>query len=69
MIKHMEKYNSSIAPFRWTHDLRFLGVHPETNRRIVPDIEQARAMTTLFFPSDFLSSDHGKEFKDSLLLN
>lgn len=68
IIKQMEKHNFSTGPFKWTHDLRFLGVHPDTNRRVVPDMEQARAMMTLFFPSDFLDSNHGKAFKDSLLL-
>ena len=69
IIKNMEKFNHTTTPFRWRHDLRFLDVHPDSHRRVVPDIEEARAMMTLFFPSEFLFSQQGEKFKDSLLLD
>ncbi|KAL8954153.1 MAG: hypothetical protein Q9222_000037 [Ikaeria aurantiellina] len=69
IVKAMEKYNTNQAPFKWCHDLRFRDVHPNTNRRVVPDIEQARAMMMLFFDAAFLHSKHGARFKDSLILN
>lgn len=69
IVKHMEKFHVATTPFKWCHDLRLLDVHPDTNRKVVPDIEQARAMMMLFFSSEFLTSKHGEAFKDSLLLN
>ena len=69
ITKHMEKFNFKTTPFKWCHDLRFLDVHPDTHRRVVPDIEQARAMIMLFFTPAFVDSEHGERFKGSLLLN
>lgn len=68
IVKHMEKYNFKMAMFRWCRDLRFLGVHPDTNRRTVHDAEQARATIMLFFPSDFLESKYGESHRDSMIL-
>lgn len=68
IIKQMVQYNYKMAPFKWCHDLRFLDVHPDENKRVVPDIEEARAMMMLFFPSEFLDSELGEGFKDSILL-
>ena len=68
ITKQMEKFNFSVSPFKWCHDLRFIGVHPNTNRRVVPDVEQARAMMMLFFPSGFLESKRGEKFRNSLVI-
>ena len=68
IVKHMEKFNFKQAMFRWCRDLRFLGVHPDTNRRTVQDAEQARATIMLLFPSNFLYSKYGETHRDSLIL-
>ncbi|KAL9600390.1 MAG: hypothetical protein Q9219_003240 [cf. Caloplaca sp. 3 TL-2023] len=67
--EQMVKYNLSTSD-RYKHyqTLQFLNVHPCRHRRILPDARDARAMVTLFFHSDFLSSEYGIMHKDSLLL-
>ncbi|KAL9004683.1 MAG: hypothetical protein Q9188_002498, partial [Gyalolechia gomerana] len=70
IIQQMVEYNSSTSNrFKHYHTLRFLDVHPDRHRRVIPDARDARAMVALFFPSEFLSSDYGILHKDSLLLN
>ena len=69
IVQAMEGFNFSKAPFKWCRDLRFLDVHPDTHRKVVPDIENARAMITLFIDTDFVKSKQGAKFKDSLLLD
>lgn len=71
IVQQMVNYLTSTTGNRYKHYhiLRFLDVHPDKHRRIMTDALEARAMTALFFPSDFLTSKHGLPHKDSLLLN
>ncbi|MCJ1457569.1 hypothetical protein MMC28_007937 [Mycoblastus sanguinarius] len=69
LLMQMEKSNTSKNIFDYIPPLQFVGIHPDRNRRVVPDMRQARAMTTLFFPSEFLESKFGRKYKNSLLLN
>ena len=71
MVKNMEGYQLSqrmIGPFEM---LAFLGMasRPQGHRRIIPDAFQAYAGISLFFQSDFLTSEWGKEFENSLLFD
>ncbi|KAL8721649.1 MAG: hypothetical protein Q9225_001698 [Loekoesia sp. 1 TL-2023] len=68
ITQQMVRFQSTTSDrFKHYHTLRFLDVHPARHRRVIPDACDARAMATLFFPSDFLSSDYGSLHKDSLL--
>lgn len=70
IIKQMIRFNRTTPDkFKHFHTLRFLDAHPDKHRRIVPDARDARATATLFFPSDFLTSEYGILHKDSLLFN
>ena len=42
---------------------------PLMHLRVLRDMANARAMMSLFFPSDFFDSESGMEYKDSLLIN
>ena len=65
----MRYIESTPTNFAYVHILRFLDVHPLQNRRVTADVCEARAMASLFFSSDFSTSDYGASHKDSLLLN
>ena len=66
----MNSYNQTLnSRFKFYPILRWLNVHPESNRLVGDDACTARAVATLFLPSEFLTSDHGKAHKDSLILN
>ncbi|KAL6720831.1 hypothetical protein ACLMJK_002756 [Lecanora helva] len=70
ILKQMIDYiDTRTDKFKYFHTLRFLDVHPDSNRRTARDAQDARAMAMLFFPSDFTSSEHGILHKDSLILN
>ncbi|KAL8925664.1 MAG: hypothetical protein Q9208_003347 [Pyrenodesmia sp. 3 TL-2023] len=60
-------YRHGTDRFKHLRTVRFMDVHPDQHRRIVPDAQDAHAMAMLFFPSDFLSSEYGVLHKDSLL--
>lgn len=71
MAKNMEDYQLSqrmTGPFEM---LVFLGMAPRAHehRRVIPDAFQAYAGISLFFQSDFLTSEWGKEFENSLLFD
>ena len=66
MVKYLE---STVDKLKHFQTLRFLDVHPATNRRVELDAIDARAMAMLFFHSDFLTSEYGISHKESLLLS
>lgn len=45
-----------------------LGVPVWEHRKIKKDMDYAQALVSLFFPSNFLDSDDGQRFKDSMIL-
>ncbi|KAJ9656968.1 hypothetical protein H2201_008330 [Coniosporium apollinis] len=70
MVKRMATYNLLQPPARTDPFFKFLkqsgGVME--HRRVVPDMLGAFAAMSLFFTPEFLSSDSGTEFQDSLLV-
>lgn len=71
MVRNMEDHQLSqriTGPFEV---LAFLGMAPRAHehRRVIPDAFQAYAGISLFFQSDFLTSELGKEFQGSLLFD
>lgn len=68
LTEQMSDFDEVKHPFKYVRDLHFLGVHPHKHRRTAPDMLQARAMMTLFFPSSFYDSELGILHKDSLIV-
>lgn len=69
MVKHMKRFQDTlITNLSWVQILRFLDIHPHSNRRVIEDICDARAMMALFFDPVFLSSELGAKHTNSLLL-
>ncbi|KAK4693776.1 hypothetical protein P7C71_g3680, partial [Lecanoromycetidae sp. Uapishka_2] len=68
IIKQMNRYQDTLSTgLSWVQILRFLDIHPHRNRRVVPDICDARAMVTLFFDPHFFLSEYGAPHKSSPL--
>ena len=68
LIKVFRGLNLQQRPFRHLPDLRFLNVHPARHRRMIPDMEEARAAMTPFFPSSFqIPKSKAEELQSSIL--
>ena len=67
----MRHFNNEKWPLTQISPLAFLNINPHEHRKIIPDMQRAFSMMSLFFPSaeDFFASESGSEYKNHLLVN
>ena len=71
ILRKMRNFHCDKKQLTQLTPLTFLNINPHEHRKIIPDMQRAFSMMSLFFPSaeDFFASESGHEYKDHRLVN